>query len=67
MVQKFSDIISEFGFLQSSAHHSLFTTGSGTSLVILLVYVDDIILAGPNIARIRVIQSLLEKRFKLKI
>lgn len=39
----------------------------GTSLVVLLVYVDDIILAGLNLPILQQTQQLHEKHFKLKI
>lgn len=40
---KFSSTITQHGFVKSSGDHSLFSMGYSTSLVILLVYVDDII------------------------
>ncbi|MCI01942.1 hypothetical protein A2U01_0022972, partial [Trifolium medium] len=41
--------------------------GTGASLVILLVYVDDIVLAGPDHSRLKQVEDLLQQHFKLKI
>lgn len=64
---KFSSTVLKLGFVQSIADHSLFSMGSGPQLVILLVYVDDIILAGPDLPLIHKVQAWLEENFKLKI
>ena len=45
---KFSHSLIQFGFSQSKSDYSLFTKGSGSSFVALLVYVDDIIITGPS-------------------
>ncbi|XP_006591522.1 uncharacterized mitochondrial protein AtMg00810-like [Glycine max] len=45
----------------------LFTIDKGASLVILLVYVDDILLAGLSVACVHSIQAKLQALFKLKI
>lgn len=47
---KFSSVITTHGFQQCSADHSLFTKGSGDNYVVLLVCVDDILVAGPNLS-----------------
>lgn len=54
------------GFKQSHHDHCLFVRGSGTNLLILLVYVDDILLAGPSIAEITQIKAFLDKEFSIK-
>ena len=49
---KFTQVLLQFGFQQSKSDYSLFTWGSSTTLVIVLLYLDDIILAGPNLQAI---------------
>lgn len=64
---KFSSTLIKHGVTQSKNDYSLFTLGSGSSLVVLLVYVDDIILAGPRAEHVNAAQNLLQRLFKLKI
>ena len=44
----FTQAIISFGFSQSKCDYSLFTHGQGDNFVAILLYVDDIIIAGPN-------------------
>lgn len=55
----------QFGFTQSKSDYSLFTPGSGTTPVVVLLYVDDIILAGPNLSAIADVKCILHSHFKL--
>ena len=64
---KFSSALIANGFTQSKSDYSLFTFGSGANLVILLVYVDDIILASPSSTKLSQVQQLLQTLFKLKV
>ncbi|XP_022887164.1 uncharacterized protein LOC111403045 [Olea europaea var. sylvestris] len=63
---KFSQILILHGFQQSKSDYSLFTKGSGNTFVVLLVYVDDIIITGPNINIIDSLKGFLHSQFKLK-
>ncbi|KAL4363042.1 hypothetical protein GQ457_04G026360 [Hibiscus cannabinus] len=62
----FSKVVLAYGFTQSPSEYSLFVKGNGSNLVILLVYVDDIVLAGSNLDQLKEVQSFLQQHFKLK-
>lgn len=64
--KKLTTALLEEGFTQSQADYTLFTRGSHNTFVALLVYVDDIILAGPNLHLLHQLQDTLQHRFKLK-
>ncbi|KAL4364052.1 hypothetical protein GQ457_04G026420 [Hibiscus cannabinus] len=61
-----SQVVLCFGFSQSPHEHSLFVKGYGDSMVALLVYVDDIILAGKDLKLLAEVQNFLQSHFKLK-
>ncbi|XP_024029725.1 uncharacterized protein LOC112094033 [Morus notabilis] len=63
---KFSHSLLQFGFTQSKADYSLFTKGTGSSFLALLVYVDDIIITGPSKSNIDSLKQFLHSQFKLK-
>ena len=55
----------QLGFSQSKSDYSLFTKGKDQSFVVLLVYVDDIVIASPSIAVITIVKQQLQSYFKL--
>lgn len=63
---KFSNALISAVLTQSKCDYSLFTAGSGTNFVALLVYVDDIILASPSPTIVKKVQQTLPSLFKLK-
>ena len=63
----FSSALTSNGFMQSKSDYSLFHIGSGYKLVPLLVYVDDIIVAGPNYGLIQQVKDHIQQLFKLKV
>ncbi|KAL4291591.1 hypothetical protein GQ457_14G021780 [Hibiscus cannabinus] len=62
----FSKVVLAYGFTQSPSEHSLFVKGNGSNLVVILVYVDDIVLAGSNLDQLKEVQNFLQQHFKLK-
>lgn len=63
---KLSSFLIQHGYQQSASDHSLFLKISESSTTTLLVYVDDIVLAGNNIEEIEIITGLLDHAFKIK-
>ena len=52
--------------MQSSLDHSLFIKKQGTDIVVILVYVDDMLVAGSNLTLIEQTKASLHKAFKIK-
>lgn len=52
----FTSALVSYGFIQSSADHSLFVLSRNNSFFALLIYVDDIILASNNPAATRTLK-----------
>ena len=63
---KLSSVLLTAGFAQSQADHSLFTCHRGQSFTLILIYVDDILLAGNDLSDINNFKAMLAQRFKLK-
>ena len=53
------------GFIQSKADYSLFTRQTDQSFLIILVYVDDVLVASNNKDEIAQFKLLLDQKFKL--
>lgn len=56
----------EFGFVNSKSDSSLFVLHNGSILVYCLVYVDDLIIIGHNLAFVASIIDQLGKKFSIK-
>ncbi|XP_060212085.1 uncharacterized mitochondrial protein AtMg00810-like [Lycium barbarum] len=63
---KLSQALCSRGYSSSLNDYSLFTKGSGDSLVLLVVYVDDIILTGTDLAEISALKYSFHSQFKIK-
>lgn len=64
--QKFTTALVERGFRQSQADHSLFIYRKNGIFVTALIYVDDVILAGNDIAMINKTKTYLNNKFNIK-
>nr|KYP45329.1 Retrovirus-related Pol polyprotein from transposon TNT 1-94 [Cajanus cajan] len=54
------------GYSQASSDHSLFVKSTHDSFTVLLVYVDDVVLAGNSLHEFTSIKSALHKAFGIK-
>jgi hypothetical protein len=54
------------GYKHANSDHSLFTKSTATTFTVLLVYVDDIILAGNSLSEFSIIKSILHASFRIK-
>ncbi|XP_019224860.1 PREDICTED: uncharacterized protein LOC109206491 [Nicotiana attenuata] len=63
---KLSQALCSRGYSHSLNDYSLFTRGSGSSLVILAVYVDDVILTGTDLSEISSLKGFLHYQFRIK-
>ncbi|XP_042988889.1 uncharacterized mitochondrial protein AtMg00810-like [Carya illinoinensis] len=63
---KLTTVLLDAGFIQSQADHSLFTLVTTMSITIVLVYVDDILVAGNDLSKIEDFKRVLSTNFKTK-
>ncbi|RVW78618.1 Retrovirus-related Pol polyprotein from transposon RE1 [Vitis vinifera] len=63
---KLTTALKEYGFQQSLADYSLFTYRRGNIVVNLLVYVDDLILAGNDNKVCEAFKNFLDRKFGIK-
>jgi len=54
------------GYKHTNVDHSLFIKIINSKITILLIYVDDIVLAGDDLQEIKSITTLLDQAFKIK-
>ncbi|XP_019435862.1 PREDICTED: uncharacterized protein LOC109342306 [Lupinus angustifolius] len=63
---KLSHSLISLGYKQSHHGHSLFTKTTQSSFTALLIYVDDLILAGNDPKEITTVKNYLHRTFKIK-
>ncbi|CAL0326485.1 unnamed protein product [Lupinus luteus] len=63
---KLSSSLLSLGYKQSQHDHSLFTKSHNSNFTALLIYVDDLILAGNDISEITSVKHHLDSQFKIK-
>nr|KYP51292.1 Retrovirus-related Pol polyprotein from transposon TNT 1-94 [Cajanus cajan] len=64
--QKLTEALISLNFIQSSTDHSLFIKKSHSSITALLVYVDDVVLTGNDMAEISAVKAYLHAQFHIK-
>ena len=63
---KFSEVIEKFGMQKSKSDHFVFYRNSPAGIILLVVYVDDIIITGNDMAGISSLKSFLHGQFHTK-
>lgn len=63
---KLTNALKSFGFRQSYSDYSLFTYIKGGKSLRVLVYVDDLVVAGNNLVMLEKFKGYLSKCFKMK-
>nr|GFB52073.1 hypothetical protein [Tanacetum cinerariifolium] len=64
--KRFDDEIENFGFIQNRDESCVYRKASGSDVVFLILYVDDILIMGNNIPRLKEVKDYLRKCFSMK-
>nr|GEV98689.1 retrotransposon protein, putative, Ty1-copia subclass [Tanacetum cinerariifolium] len=64
--KRFDEEIKEFGFIQNRDEPCVCRKASGSDVVFLILYVDDILILGNNISRLKEVKDYLGKCFSMK-
>ena len=63
---RFDEVVKEFGFSQNEDEPCVYKKVSGSTIVFLVLYVDDILLIGNDIPTLEIVKSWLGKSFSMK-
>ena len=63
---KFSQVIEECGMQKIKSYHFVFYRNSNSSIILLVVYVDDIVITGSDSEGISSLKSFLQSQFHIK-
>lgn len=63
---KFNDAITSYGFTENTVDKCIYMNVSGSKFIILVLYVDDILLADNNIGLLHDVKNFLSKNFEMK-
>ena len=66
MFSKRSTTIVAYSFAQSKSDYSMFTRVHNGIIIIILVYVDDILVASNDVQAVTYFKNFLDDKFKLK-
>jgi hypothetical protein len=61
-----SDIIESMGFKHCVSDHCLYVRWNGRDVMLLVLYVDDIVVAGSDLAEVEMLKADFKKRFDMK-
>jgi hypothetical protein len=63
---RFDEVVKEFGFIKNVEEPYVYKKVSGSTVVFLVLYVDDILLIENDIPMMKVVKSSLRKSFSMK-
>ena len=63
---KFNNAITSYGFIENIVDRCIYMKVSGSKFIILVLYVDDILLAGNDVGLLHDIKKFLFKNFEMK-
>lgn len=63
---KLSSFLISLGYAQSQADHSLYVKSHHNCFTAILVYVDDIVIAGSSLSEIAQVKQVLDQKFRIK-
>ena len=63
---KFSQVIETFGMQKNKFDHSIFYKNSSSSIILLVVYADDIVITGSDFKGILSLKSFFHSQFHTK-
>ena len=63
---KFNEVIMTFGFRENIVDQCIYTKVSGSNIIFLVLYVDDILLASNSLAMLHATKTFLSKNFEMK-
>ena len=63
---KFNDTITSYGFVENTVDRCIYMKVNGSKFVILVLYVDDILLAANDISLLHDVKKYLSKNFEMK-
>ncbi|KAK7250808.1 hypothetical protein RIF29_33507 [Crotalaria pallida] len=64
--EKLTGVLVSIGYRKSVADHSLFLKSTTTGFTAILVYVDDLVLTGTDLAEIQSVKQILDSKFSIK-
>jgi len=63
---RFDEVVKGFGFIKNEEEACVYKKVSGSSVVFLILYVDDILLIGNNIPMLETVKTSLKNSFSMK-
>ena len=63
---KFNDTITSFGFKENTVDRCIYLKVSGSKIIFLILYVDDILLATNDLGLLYETKNFLSKNFEMK-